>query len=166
MEKLIAQIQRLTDKVAALQASMNRTTQLTYPLDPITKRLIQSQQLVPVSFILPGTTAQTAANYGIFFQADRPFGVLSAVQVHATAAGAAATLQLEKLSGTTAPGSGTALLTSTFNLNATANTPQYGSISASAGVNALNQGDRLAVKLSGTPTASANVVVTVFLIPL
>jgi hypothetical protein len=159
-------LQQLQAQVASLVSASQNKQQLTNPLDPVSKTVIKAQILFPITFNAAGAAAQTSANYSIFFQADRSIGILSVVEVHAVASGATATLQLEKLTGTTAPGSGTALLTTAFNLNGTANTPQYGAITASAGKNSLVRGDRLAAKVSGTLTSSVDVVMTVFLQPL
>jgi len=71
------------------------------------------------------------------------------------------TLQVEKLTGTTAPGSGTSLLTTAFNLKSTINTVVTGVLTPTVGAIQLAAGDRLALKLSGTPTSVANVTVTV-----
>ena len=76
---------------------------------------------------------------------------------------------LEKDTGTTAPGSGTALLTNNtntgFNLNATANTVQVGALVATAASLALATGDRLAMKFTGSATATANLALTACLAP-
>lgn len=55
---------------------------------------------------LPSTDPQTAANYGMVFTALRPCEVLEVSEVHGTLGtdGGAVTLQLERLTGTTAKG--------------------------------------------------------------
>lgn len=150
--------------VAKLVAKTTSGPQLSSPLDPITTQIITQQVKFAASFVAPGTSAATAGNYSIFFQADRSLGILSVAEIHVTKGtdASAVSLQLEKLTGTTAPGSGTTLLTTAFDLKGTINTVQYGNITASAGKNSLQKGDRLAAKLTGTPTAVANVVMTVF----
>lgn len=140
--------------------------QLTVPLDAVTAGILRKQVTFQVTFNAPGTSGATAANYGMFFQADRAVGVASITEIHATAGTdtGAVTLQVEKLTGTTAPGSGTSLLSSAFDLKGTKNTTQYGSLTTSNPTAlALGRGDRLGVVLTGTPTAVANVVVTVIL---
>lgn len=114
---------------------------------------------------LPGTTAQTAGNYKIFFTATGPCTVVAVVEVHGTANGGACTLQIERLSGTTAAGSGTNILTTAFDLAATANTPQYGGVRGGSKLieqSGLKQGDRLALKIaSGSVSGIVNLNVTV-----
>ena len=58
------------------------------------------------------------------FNAARDCRLIDGRLLHAVAAGGASTATNEKLRGTTAVGSGTALLATTWNLNATANTVQ------------------------------------------
>lgn len=114
---------------------------------------------------LPGTTAQTAGNYKIFFSAPFPCFAIGAVAVFGTTNGAACTLQIERLEGTTAAGSGTNFLTTAFDLNATANTPQYAGLRGGSKLIAqtgLNQGDRLALKIaSGSLSSLVNLNVTI-----
>jgi 3-deoxy-D-arabino-heptulosonate 7-phosphate (DAHP) synthase class II len=110
-----------------------------------------------------GADAAAAANYSTFFIAPIAMTVESFREVHATAGtdGAAVTLQLEKLSSTTAPGSGSNVLTTALSLKATANTVQTGSLTTTLANRALAIGNRLALKKSGTLTAVANVTVLV-----
>lgn len=116
-----------------------------------------------VTYVLPGTLATVAGNFGIFFVAPYPCFILGIAEVHVTANGGAATLQVEKLTGTQAPGAGTTLLNTSFNLNATANTPQYagvkggGTLVANVG---LLQGERLALKESGALVSLGTVCIT------
>jgi len=114
---------------------------------------------------LPGTIAQTAGNYKIFFTAPFPCFVIGVTEVHGTANGSACTLQIERLEGTTAAGSGTNLLTSAFDLNGTANTTQYAGLRTGNPLisqTGLNLGDRLALKIaSGSLSAIVNLNVTI-----
>jgi hypothetical protein len=116
-------------------------------------------------FTVYGADAATAANYKTIF--ILPFAAtLTAVrEVHATAGtdGGSVTLQVEKLTGTTAPGSGTSVLASAFNLKSAANTvvTKY---RATDFVSALSSrqfavGDRVALLTSGTLTSLADVSV-------
>lgn len=112
-----------------------------------------------------GTTA--AATDFAFFVATRPMQVLAISQVHGVAAGNTSTLQVTKDTGTDAPGAGSDLLTSTgFNLNATANTVQTGTLTSTAADLLLAAGDRLSVDFANTIQSTAGVVVTVELRPL
>lgn len=119
------------------------------------------------SHTLFGTTAQTSGNYGVFFTALRPFEVIQISEVHETAgsAGGAVTLNIERLQGTEAKGSGDEIVTTAFDLKGTANTvviKTFGEIANTI----LNPGDRLAFKVSGTLTSLVGVSVTVLFKPL
>lgn len=127
--------------------------------------LTNKQLIIPV--MLAGTAPATAGNYGIFYTAPFQCRFFSANEVHATAGtdGSAVTVQIEKLTGTTVPGSGTVLLSSGFNMKGTINTVQYGTLGSIQKTNfSLAKGDRLALKLTGTPTTVANAVFTITLV--
>lgn len=114
-----------------------------------------------LSIIIAGTSAATATNYGVFFTAPYKCVFVGATEVHATLGtdGGAVTLQIEKLTGTLASGSGTALLSAGFNLKGTINTVQTATLLSSL-TNAtfnLAKGDRLGLVLTGTPTSVAHV---------
>lgn len=80
-------------------------------------------------------------------------------EAHATAGSdaGAVTLQIERLQGTEAIGSGDNVLTTAFNMKATADTVQTGVLT----VTTMSQGDRLALNYTGTLTDLANVAVTI-----
>ena len=104
-----------------------------------------------------------AADMGaIFFVARRPMLVTKIREIHATPAGQAGTMTVERLQGTQAPGSGDDLLGPTkINLQGTANTEQSPAL-ATTGVVRLQPGDRLALRLaSGAATGLANALLTV-----
>jgi len=112
--------------------------------------------------VLAGTSAATSGNYGVFFTAPYACAFIGATEVHSTAGTdlGAVTLQIEKLIGTTASGSGINLLATGFDLKGTANTVQTGVLAFKvANTFTLAKGDRLGLSLSGTPTAVAQVVV-------
>ncbi len=126
-----------------------------------------------VSVRIKDVDAATAANYGPFFIAPFPCTVIDIQEIHATAGsnGSAVSLFIEKLTGTTAKGSGISLNTA-INLKGTANTVQYKSklnvglvttVTNSVLDISLQRGDRLALKTSGTLTAVNDVVVTIAL---
>ena len=74
----------------------------------------------------------------------------------------AVTLDIEKLTGTQAPGAGVTILGSTFDMKGTINTvvqKQGGDLSANR---QLLQGERLCIKFTGTRTALAGVQVTLY----
>lgn len=115
---------------------------------------------VPVSLV--ATSAATAANYGVFFIAQRNCVVVDIMEAHTVAGsdGGAVTLQVERLQGTTALDSGNVLLSTAFDLKSTANTYVRGAL-VKDGSTSLKRGDRLALKDSGVLTAVAGVCVTV-----
>src|SRR3990167_465556 len=134
-----------------------------------TARQFQGSFSFPVHWTVKDTDAATAANYGMFWIAPFDCAVVRVDEVHATAGtnGGAVTLDVEKLTGTTAEGSGVSVLASTFNLKSTANTVVriFPSTSVTSNVpqKQLVRGDRLALLTSGTLTAVNNVVVVVIL---
>lgn len=97
-----------------------------------------------------------------FFTARHPMEVFWVAESHTvkgTGAGAV-TLDIEKLTGTQAPGSGTSILASTFDLKGTINTVVQKSGLDLSTARQLVNGDRLCLKLTGTLTAVAGVQVT------
>lgn len=110
---------------------------------------------------LQGTSAAVALNYGVFFILPFNASVTAVTEVHETAGtdGGSVTLQVEKLTGNTASGSGSALLVTAINLKAAANVVQNAILNYK--VPAFNIGDRLGLTTSGTLTSVTNVTVVV-----
>ncbi len=114
-----------------------------------------------VQMQLPGSAPATAANYCAFFVAPFKMQFTGAALTFGTKGsdGSAVTMQIERLTGVTASGSGTNLLGTAFNLKGSNNTTQYGTFAKlTQGTFVLNKGDRLGAVLTGTPTALANLV--------
>ena len=76
--------------------------------------------------------------------------------------GSAVTADITKDVSTNAPGAGTSILTAAQSVKGTANTPVYPALAASTATLTMALGDRLALKMTGTLTALADLVVTVF----
>lgn len=114
---------------------------------------------------VPGATDLVGIANTCFFIADRDYEVLDAREYHNVVGsdGSAVTIGVTADSGTTAPGSGTAVITA-LSLKATARTVQVGAL-AVLGSRFLLTGDRLSTVVSGTFTAAEGVVVTVALAP-
>lgn len=95
------------------------------------------------------------------FIADAAYLVTAIREVHGTAS-SSGTLQIEKLTGTTAAGSGTNMMTGTINLAATANTVVSGTLTATTATLTLAVGDRIGGVLGGTLTslAGCSIVIT------
>jgi hypothetical protein len=115
-------------------------------------------------FVKTDLTATDASRH--IFMAHRACRVKSVKYVHTTGS-TSGTLQIEKLTGTTAAGSGTVLLTGTIDLSATtvANTVTSGALIATVASLTLAAGDRLSIKIGGTMTSIAGAVVSVMLAP-
>lgn len=124
-----------------------------------------SKKFMTFSFTLFGTQAATAGNYSVFFTAPFALSVSQITEVHTALGtdGSAVSLDIEKLTGTTAPGSGTAITASPFNLKSTINTVVTGTLSTTIGTVNFAVGNRMALKLTGTPTSVANVTVTLLI---
>ncbi len=118
-----------------------------------------------VDYVLPGTSPATAGNYSVFCIVPIACHISQILEAHTTAGSdaGAVTLNIEHLTGTAAPGAGTNLLKTAFNLKATANTVQTGVLTTFNLLN-LNANDRLALVLTGTPTSLANLTVMLTLV--
>lgn len=76
--------------------------------------------------------------------------------------GGAVTMDVTKDTSTTAPGVGTSVLLAAQSVKGTANTTVFPALAASTATLTMAVGDRLAVKTTGTLTALAGLVITVF----
>ncbi len=127
---------------------------------------ILNKDMQQITVRLKNTDAATAANFGAFWIAPRACEVMQVQAVWSTAGsdGGAVTLQVERLQGTTAEGSGDNMFVTAMNLKGTANT-----VNKKEGTElqnrVLNEDDRLALVDSGTLTALNNLVVTVLYKP-
>lgn len=74
----------------------------------------------------------------------------------------AVTVDVTKDVSTNAPGAGTSILAAAQSVKGTINTTVYPALAASTATLTMASGDRLAVKMTGTLTALAGLVVTVF----
>lgn len=119
--------------------------------------LLGAANVINATYFFTGTPAATDQ---VFFIATRAMIVTAAYQVHSTAAGGTSTLVVIKDTGTSAPATGTAILGATFNLNATANTVQVGTLATTAAIT-MAAGDRLSVRFNHLIQSSAGVVVTI-----
>lgn len=113
-----------------------------------------------------GYTTGTSILDTAFFVANRAYQVTACREVHGTAGNdaGAVNLNVEKLTGTTAAGSGTQLFTDNTNagvsLKGTANTVVAGTLTGTTASLQLAAGDRLGVNVTGTLTSVAQVQVT------
>lgn len=95
------------------------------------------------------------------FVAPEAFQVTAVRAVYNVAGGVAAVLGVEKLTGTTAPGSGTALLTGSLDLTTTANTVLSGVLTGTTADLQLAAGNRIGIVLGGVLTGLLGCVVTI-----
>ena len=112
---------------------------------------------------LQGQTTEAATDR-VFFVATQACKVIAISEVHSVAAGGTSTLQVTKDTSTNAPGAGSDLLATPFNLNATANTVQSGSLVTTAATLTLAAGDRLAIDFANAIQSTAGLCVTVTLV--
>lgn len=119
-------------------------------------------KIVPQNVVITVPLVVTDVSKTVF-TADTTYQVLSVQAVWGVAGGAGAVLSVEKLTGTTAPGSGTGMLTGNLDLTATANTNVSGTLSGTVTNLQLAVGDRLGVKLGGVLTGLVGAAVTITL---
>lgn len=119
--------------------------------------------IVPQRFeIRLGGLSATSASGDQVFIADRAYQVTAIRVVQRAQGGSGCVADVEKLTGTTAPGSGTVMGTASYNCNSTANnTVTIYALTATAATLQLAAGDRLGAKLGGTLTALAGLNITV-----
>lgn len=160
-------IKQLQSDVASLQQAIQSPVfpdhfHNGYDYSPINFQSIYQKKLW-VHTSVPGTSAATATNYGVFWIAPMACSVSQVWEVHQTLGtdGGAVTVNLEKLSGTTAPDSGSTILATAFSLKATINTVQTGTLVTTQATKTLAKGDRLCLKDSGVLTAVAGVTLLI-----
>jgi len=104
--------------------------------------------------------AQVDANFWI---ADADYEIDSIREVHSVAGAGSTTLDIKKCTGTTAPASGTSVLSSTFAIDSTVDTvvtkTAASGLTATQADRRLAAGDRLATDWTGTVTAYVGTVV-------
>ena len=120
-------------------------------------------------FTFADETVSLATDRAIFL-ATRPYDVRAIDCVFSVAAGGQSELQVTKDVTTDAPGAGTDMLSNNtnvgFNLNATANTVQNGTLKTTAGLRKLNAGDRLSIDFAHAIQSTAGLKIAVRLKPL
>ena len=129
---------------------------------------IQNKDLIVLTHSLPGATAATAGNYGVFFIVDKAVELVR-VKVVWGVASTSGTLDLERLQGTEALDAGNSLFASAISTAGTANT-----VTSKDGMDfnhtiketILKPGDRLALKDGGTLTNLVDLCVTVWVKPV
>ena len=119
------------------------------------------EKFIPGSRTEISVSLAAASLPSLLFTAPYPCQVIRAYERHVTVAGQAGTMQIEKVPSGTAPGSGTNVLGSAFDLTSTANT---NAVISGLSTVPLAVGDSLGVKLaSGAATSYAGGTLTVVL---
>jgi hypothetical protein len=120
---------------------------------------------IVVTVVVDGEDAQAQANYDKFYIAPYQCEVTAISEVHSEAEATTDpyTMQVQRLQGTEATGSGDNLLTTAFDLTGTAETVVSGTL-VGTNVRILNKDDRLALRLEqASGTNCQDVVVTALL---
>lgn len=110
-----------------------------------------------LTFPLP---ASTALGHNMFVAQDA-WKVTSVAVVYAAQTTGVATVNFTKCTGTTAPDSGTEMLTSAIDLHSTADTVAVGSLSSTPSDLTLASGDRIGIKYSASTAGMVGGVVTI-----
>jgi hypothetical protein len=143
-------------------------------VDALDNFLLSGEQYVPMyqhlKFNLSTAASLVSQQFAIVPTAARLVGI---TEIHATAESTAATMTayIEKLTGTTAPGSGLTVQSGTFNMKSTANTLQSATLYSSTSGDSSDPrvqfaaGDRIGIKFSTAGTELAGVVVTLTFAP-
>jgi hypothetical protein len=119
--------------------------------------------IVPQTGVVNWTSIGAANASGDFvFVAHRAIQVTTVRIVQRAQGGSGCVIDVEKLTSTTAPGSGTVIGTGSYNCNSTANnTVTTYTLTGTTGNLQLAAGDRLGLKLGGTLTSLAGATVTI-----
>lgn len=132
-----------------------------------TSSVTSTDGYVANSIIIPQTKTITVSLFltdvsKVLFIADETYQLISVKEIHSVVS-VSGTLQIEKLTGTTIPGSGTTVLTGTVNLAGTINTVSTGTLTGTTANLQLSVGDRLGCVLGGTLTGLVGCNVTLTL---
>lgn len=123
-------------------------------------RLLQKDGFY-LSFPFLGTAGAIAANYDQVWTCRHPMEILRITECHSVAS-SSGTLQLERLTGTTAPGSGSTILTAAISTAGAANTVITREKTALTSARIFKEGDRLAFIDSGTLTGLVGLQVALY----
>lgn len=110
------------------------------------------------------TEGETAGNYSTFYNVPAPMEFILVI-VSYTTGSTSGTLQLEKLTGTQAPGAGSTILSSTISLAGGANTVITRTQRQMTSSRVFIQGDRIAFIDGGVLTGIRDLVVSIYYAP-
>jgi hypothetical protein len=158
------QLQNLTNRVGALENDPGFRFHHHTGIDSNKVTFSDlSNKKIWIRHTLVGANASVAINYGCFFIIPVSAYISVFKEVHETAGvdAGTVTLDLEKLTGTTSPGSGTVIDTAGLSLKSNPNTIQTAKLFTVISTINFSANDRLALKLTGTPTSVAGLTVLV-----
>src|SRR3990167_10421469 len=135
---------------------------------PIQLKQLPFYGLHSVSITEKDTEAGSSASYDTFFVADYDLEIIAAEESHRTAGTdpGAVTLDIYKLTTGQVRASGVTVLSGTFNLKSTAQTPVRKTATTTKANRILKQGDRLALVDAGTLTSVNHMTLTIYFLPL
>jgi hypothetical protein len=110
------------------------------------------------------TDGETAGRYSTFYNVPAPMEFIL-VLVSYSGASASGTLQLEKLTGTQAPGAGSTILSTTISLAGAVNTVITRTQRQMTASRVFVQGDRIALIDGGVLTGIRDLVITIYYAP-
>jgi hypothetical protein len=121
--------------------------------------------MVVLSIAVPNDVAAVDQNV---FIADQAYQLVSAQAVYSGEGSTSSTVIVTKLTGTTAPGSGSSMLVTSFPLSSAGNinTVATGVLNATLALTQLAAGDRIGFRFQGTLTSLDGMILTLKLIPM
>lgn len=164
-ESVLMEVRKLENSFAL--SEFDRGFQLKSPLDSTSQKVIKDLLIFPIVKSLPGNEAQSASLYGYIFSADRAYLLESVAESHGTAA-SNGSLQLVRCQGAEKISQGDNLLTTTFDLTASAGTARIRNLVEDGGITTafdllvFTKGDRLGLKSSGTLASLQDLQVTIY----
>lgn len=120
-----------------------------------------------INVVLHGANAATAGNYSTFYNVPNAMEIILISRSYTTPS-TSGTLQLEKLTGTQAPGAGVAILSTTLALSgiSTENIVVTRTQREMTSARVFKEGDRIALIDGGDLTNLADLVMTIYYKPL
>ena len=164
LQDLIERINKLEKRLVLFEAHDHYLTGGS----PLYLKNLANYGLQEASITLVGTEPASAANFDTFFVAEFDLEIIAAsesLRVAGNDAGAV-TLDIEKLTSGQASGAGVSVLSTTFNLKSTAETPVRVTATTTKVDRILKRGDRLSLKDTGTLTNLAHMTLSIFFLPL
>lgn len=160
LETLSKQTELLQNRIIVLEQFNVPTV-----INAISQHNLRNLMTVVAPVFLQGSAGQTAANYGVFFIADRGYQITGVSEVHGTPS-SSGTVNVNKTANLS--GVDTTVLSSAFSTAATSGVSRFGTLINNTGSDVLSlaKGDRLHLVNSGTLTSLVDLFVIVYLRPI